>query len=72
MAPAEQMLQFVEPADGTNAAIKTRDLGTSRWQLADKATLPRRAGERGQSRSRLLPWRGAKLSEMVCVWIFAL
>jgi hypothetical protein len=36
----DEVLQFSEcsPADGTSAAANKWDLGTSRWQLSEKAT----------------------------------
>ncbi len=39
------------PADGTNAAVKSQDIGTSGWQLADKATLLARIGKAGGAMS---------------------
>ncbi len=39
------------PADGTNAAVKSQDIGTSGWELADKATLLARIGKGGGAMS---------------------
>jgi hypothetical protein len=33
------------PADGTNAAVNSQDIGTSGWQLVDKATLLAHVGK---------------------------
>jgi hypothetical protein len=38
------------PADGTEAAAKTRDFGTSRWPLSGKSTLSYRVCGRGSQR----------------------
>jgi hypothetical protein len=45
---ASEVLQFLEPADGNNAAVNWRGYGTSGWQLNYQGYITNRVVRKGQ------------------------